>query len=131
VSYGHSLGSAPAIELAALNPGLAGLVVEAGFESGQAMAQTAAVLDFPETWVMAGALDNAGRIPSVHVPALFLHGDADKQIPVTQGMALYARANDPKQLRIVAGAGHENIPDVMGIAEFRTLMQTFLHVPNP
>lgn len=129
VIYGHSLGSAPAIELASTTPGARALVVEAGFESGQAMALTADPLDFPVTWLLAKPLDNSKRMPLVHMPVLIIHGDADIKIPVEQGRALYALANNPRQLVIVPGGDHEHIPSIMGFTQFEALLRTFTGAP--
>lgn len=124
VSYGHSLGSAPAIELAATTAGLRALVVESGFESGQAMARSANPLGFPVRWLLNEPLENDLRIPLVRSPVLVIHGDADIQIPVEQGRALYAKANNPKTLVVVPGAGHEDVPTRMGSAGYASLLRS-------
>ncbi len=40
------------------------------------------------------------------VPLLVVHGDADRYFPVEHGQALYAAANQPKELWIEPGYGH-------------------------
>src|SRR5262249_3035108 len=129
VSYGHSLGSAPAIHLAATVV-LRALVVESGFESGQAMANTADPLEFPVRWLLRRPLDNLAAMRKVSAPVLVLHGTADRQIPVEQGRALYAAAAGQKQLSIIEGAGHDNVPSTMGTA-YGTLLRTFLNAAAP
>jgi pimeloyl-ACP methyl ester carboxylesterase len=131
VSYGHSLGSAPAITLASTTPGLRALVVEAGFSNGQAMAQSAVPLGIPVKWLLREPMLNTKRIADVPSPVLVLHGDQDRLIPVAQGRDLYAAARDPKQLRIVPGAGHENVPQTLGVAVFRTVIRTFTSADVP
>jgi fermentation-respiration switch protein FrsA (DUF1100 family) len=42
----------------------------------------------------------------VHCPVLVTHGDPDSIIPTAQGRALFAAANEPKQLLIYRGSGH-------------------------
>lgn len=48
--------------------------------------------------------DAVGRIAPV--PIAFLHGSADKVIPVDHARRLHAAAGEPKELWIVEGAGH-------------------------
>ena len=131
VSFGHSLGSAPAIALAAATPGLRALVVESGFSNGQAMAQSADPLGFPVTWLMRQPMVNTERIATVRTPVLILHGTDDLQIPVAQGRALFEAAPQPKELVIVPGAGHETVEAVYGLAAFRALMRAFTNAAGP
>ncbi len=125
ISYGHSLGSAPAIALAAATPGLRALVVESGFSNGQAMAESADPLGIPVTWLLRQPMLNTQHIATVKSAVLVLHGGDDVLIPVAQGVALYEAAKDPKQLRLVAGATHTNIPQVMGAA-YGNVLRTFV-----
>ena len=39
-------------------------------------------------------------------PVFFIHGDADKIVPVDMSKQLFEKAAEPKKLWIVAGAGH-------------------------
>jgi fermentation-respiration switch protein FrsA (DUF1100 family) len=129
VSYGHSLGSAPAIALAAATPGMRALVVESGFSNGQAMAQSADPLNFPVRWLLREPMLNTEKIRTVGAPVLVLHGDADIQIPVAQGRELHAAANNPKRLEIVAGAGHNDVPAKLGLSSFGGLLHAFIGAP--
>ena len=131
VDYGYSLGSAPAIALAAATPGLRALIVESGFSNGQAMAETTDPLGFPVEWLLKQPMLNTARIATVQFPVLIMHGDADQQIPTDQGRDLYAAARDPKQLRIVAGAGHDNVLHTMGLAAVSLLLRTFTNAAAP
>jgi hypothetical protein len=131
VSYGHSLGSAPAIALAAANPGIRTLVVESGFSNGQAMAETANPLGIPVTWLLRQPMENAARIATVTAPVLILHGEADIQIPAWQARELYAAARGTKELRIEPGAGHEDVQKVIGLAAFRAQMRSFTNASVP
>lgn len=131
VSYGHSLGSAPGIALAEATPGLRALIVESGFATGQAMAESADPLGFPVQWLLRQPMRNTDRIARVTAPVLVMHGDADALIPVAQGRALYAAAHDPKQLRIVNGAGHDEVQKGLGVAVFGALVRTFTNAAVP
>jgi len=131
VSYGHSLGSAPAITLAATTPGMRALVVESGFSNGQAMAESADPLGIPVGWLLREPMLNTQHIAAVNAPVLILHGDADVKIPWEQGRDLYNAARDPRQLRIVPGAGHETVQKVMGVTTLGALLRTFTNAGAP
>jgi fermentation-respiration switch protein FrsA (DUF1100 family) len=130
VSYGHSLGSAPAIGLAAATPGMRALVIESGFSNGQAMAESADPLGFPVRWLLREPMLNTAKIATITAPVLILHGDADIQIPVQQGRDLYAAATStPKKLEIVKGAGHNDVPTKMGFVAYASMLVFFTLVP--
>ncbi len=131
VSYGHSLGSAPAIALAAATPALRALVVESGFANGQAMAESADPLGFPVEWLLRDPMLNTARIATVTIPVLVMHGVDDTLIPVEQGRDLFAAVRGARQLQLVAGAGHENVPSVMGPTAYRALLGTFTNAAAP
>jgi len=131
VSYGHSLGSAPAIALAAATPGIRALIVESGFSNGQAMAQSAAPLGFPVQWLLREPMLNTVKIAQVSAPILILHGSADIQIPVGQAHDLFAAARDPKQITIVAGAGHNDVQTKLGLQAFAALLRSVTDAATP
>ncbi|MFN8582343.1 MAG: alpha/beta hydrolase [Gemmatimonadaceae bacterium] len=131
VSYAHSLGSVPGISMAVSAPNLRALVVESGFSNGQAMANTANPLGMPVTWLLKDPMQNTRKIASVAMPVLIIHGTSDAQIPVEQGRALYAAAPQPKQLLIVNGATHADIPSVLGIPQFCSTVRAFIHADSP
>lgn len=131
VSYGHSLGSSPAITLASTTPGIRTLIIESGFSNGQAMAETTNPLGFPVTWLVRQPMANTEHIALVTAPVLILHGDGDIKIPVSQGRDLFAAAHDPRQLRIVAGAGHDNVQKVLGLTAFSALVRGFTNAATP
>jgi hypothetical protein len=108
VLYGESLGTGPAVRLAAREP-VAALVLEAPFLSVLAVAQG----QYPFVPV-APLLKHPFRsdlwIGSVSAPVLILHGGRDGVVPVGQGEALYALAREPKRLFLAREAGHEDLP---------------------
>jgi len=67
------------------------------------------------------ALDIEKAIKDYHNPLLVIHGDKDEGVPVTDGKALYAAANDPKQLVIIKGADHR-------ISKWIHKLQLFNHI---
>ena len=67
----------------------------------------------PLTWLrLAGDFDNHARIGSVRMPVLIIGGSRDTLASPWMARALYARANDPKRIEMVEGAGHNDIWEV-------------------
>jgi putative redox protein len=52
-------------------------------------------------------------------PLLLVHGDADDVVPVSHAHELYDKAGEPKDLRIIGGAGHRlrHVPEAVDIAK--------------
>ncbi len=122
VLMGESLGAAVALWLALQDPP-AGLVLQSGFTSLRDMAR----VHYP--WAPAALVGdgfpNLDRIPKLRVPVFILHGDRDEIVPVAQGRALYAAAPEPRRLEVIAGAGHNDLVDVMG-ASYGTVVAEWL-----
>jgi hypothetical protein len=134
VLYGHSLGAVPTTDLAVTVGrtlgGPRGVVLESAFASGEAMAQTATILDVPREWLIHGTFDNVGKLHDIYAPMLILAGSEDVQVPRAQTEELYARANNPKRLEIVPGAVHDNIPSTLGASAFAGLLHTLTLPPS-
>lgn len=95
ILWGHSLGTAPAVELATRHQAAA-LVLFGAFTSiPDAAAATYPYL--PVRWVADIHMDSLQRIRKVHVPVIIAHSVHDAVIPFQEGMRLYDAANPPKQ----------------------------------
>ena len=106
VYFGHSLGTAVAVELAAVRPPL-GLVLVSPFASASDMARiTMPVL--PVGWLVRDHYNSLVHIGKIHRPLLVLHGQQDETVPVAQARKLFDAANEPKELRILPSAGHND-----------------------
>jgi len=105
VIYGHSLGTAPAIELATRVPA-AGLVVDGGPRSVRARAQELYPY-LPVGLVASNHFNSIGRIGRVRMPMLFLHAREDATIPIAHGRALFDSARGPKRFVDLAGQHHD------------------------
>jgi len=111
---GESLGTGVAVQLAAQRP-VGALALEAPFTAAVDVA--AEVYPWlPVRWLMKDQFISRDVIGRVKVPLLILHGDADRVIPVEHGRRLFAMANEPKELVILPGAGH----DAIGNPEMRS-----------
>ena len=104
---GESLGTGVAVQLAAQRP-LGAVALEAPFT---AAVDVAAELYWylPVRGLMKDQYRSRDHITNVRVPLLIQHGDADRVIPVAHGRKLFEMANDPKELVILPGQGHDAI----------------------
>ena len=122
VIYGHSLGSAVAIELASDVPA-AGLMIEGAFTSVPDRA--AELYPFlPVHWMVRRRFPSLQRIGSVRMPILIIHGHDDTTIPPTHGRRLFAAAREPKSLLEVPGA-HDDAYEVSA-REYEAGIRRFL-----
>jgi hypothetical protein len=111
VVMGRSLGSAPAIELAATRgDDIAGLIIESGF------AQTPPLLALfgisPESLGLANmsGMDNEDKMVNVRIPLLVLHAEGDTLLPPWNGRKIYEHAASPdKRLVMIPNADHNSI----------------------
>lgn len=123
IAYGRSVGSGPAVDLAAREP-LAGLVVESGFVTAFRVLTRVPLLPFDK-------FRNIDRIARVPYPVLVMHGTADEIVPVAHGRALFDAASVPRRSLWVEGAGHNDFMLVAGerqgqaLREFAALIQQF------
>ncbi|MGF1535894.1 MAG: alpha/beta hydrolase [Elainellaceae cyanobacterium] len=113
--YGHSLGGAIAIELAARHPESGCLVVESSFTSIQDMAARNPFLGiFPIQRLLSQKFCSLEKVSSLKMPKIFIHGERDNIVPSTMSRRLYQEAAEPKALMVDASAGHENFAEVVG-----------------
>ncbi len=116
--YGYSLGSVPAVDVAA-NSDMAtalGLVLEAPVGSAELYLQDATYLSIPADMISEYRLDNISTIKTVTLPLLWMHGDIDDvNRMAAHGQAVYdASPATIKFSKIVPGAGHTDIPLIIG-----------------
>jgi fermentation-respiration switch protein FrsA (DUF1100 family) len=116
--YGHSLGGAVAIDLAAeLGQNAArnhtplpvrGLVIESTFTSLADVAAAVANTSLPVRWLLSQKFDSIDKIADIHMPLLVVHGLADAFVPPRFSEQLFNAAEQPKRLLLVPGATHNN-----------------------
>jgi uncharacterized protein len=119
--FGHSLGGALAVRLAADVADEAGLIVEGSFPSIPEVFST-----FKWGWLPLGPLitqrlDAGARIGQVGAPVLVVHGSEDSLIKPELGRALYDRAAEPKRWLLVQGGSHHNT-NAVGQAQYRVAL---------
>jgi hypothetical protein len=103
VIFGHSLGSAVAVELATREPA-AGLVLDGALLSGVARGQELYPW-LPVRLIARNRFESDRKIGRLTLPKLFLHARADDVVPIHHGERLFALAPEPKRFVPLAG-GH-------------------------
>lgn len=128
---GRSLGSHPALELAANSPErFRGLIIESGAASLRRLVD----------WVGGGSAGKEAaelvsshqrKIESIRLPALILHGEYDELIPVEHAVELHDSLRvDDKELVIIPGAGHNDIL-WLGMEEYFASIARFVAQHSP
>jgi uncharacterized protein len=105
ILFGHSLGSAVAVELATRVPA-AGLILEGALTSAVARGQELYPY-IPVRWIAASRFASIDKIGRIGLPKLFLHAIADEVIPLSHGRRLYEAAQPPKSFVELRG-GHSD-----------------------
>jgi uncharacterized protein len=107
---GRSIGSGPATYLALHNPGLGGLILESPFSSIDDAAVGFWYFHiYPVNLILRTHFDNLTKIRSVKAPLLIVSGKADALTPTWMAEKIFAQANQPKQLYVIPGAGHNDL----------------------
>lgn len=111
VVYGHSLGSAIAVELARREPAVGGLMVEGGFTSMQALIATTEFGWLPLSLVLTQRFASDEKVGALAMPKLFIHCDKDEVIDAAFGRRLFDAAAAPKVRLAIPGGNHSHCPD--------------------
>ena len=125
--YGHSLGGAVAVDLAAslseqaerpasARPGPAsrrntaagGLIIESTFTTLADMAREVTYGWVPVGLLLSQKFDSMSKMAKVTMPVLVVHGAADRFVPSRFSQQLYDAATAPKELLLVEGGSHNN-----------------------
>jgi fermentation-respiration switch protein FrsA (DUF1100 family) len=109
VVFGHSLGSAVAIDLASRQPA-AGLIVEGALTS--ATDRGGELYPYiPVRWIARSRFGSIDKVSRITVPKLFLHAASDDVIPWAHGRRLFEAAQEPRTFVELQG-GHADAFDV-------------------
>jgi len=125
---GRSLGSAPALELAALySETMTGLIVESGFSQTIPLLQRLGIdtseIDAEKEIIFS----NADKISSFQKPTLIIHAQYDQIIPLHHGKELFDRSPaKTKKIYVVPNADHNSILMMAGMSYFE-IINDFIH----
>jgi alpha-beta hydrolase superfamily lysophospholipase len=137
--YGHSLGGAIAIDLAASlhsasAPGRSparGLIVESSFTTLADIAKSLTYPWLPLQLLLSQKFDSLNKIARVEMPVLIVHGTQDRYVPSRFSQKLFEAAPEHKRLLLVQGGTHNNSMRV-GESEYREAFRDlFGWTPNP
>jgi len=115
--WGFSLGSAVAVMLASEKK-VAALVLEAPFTSLIDLARRWLPL-FPVNLILRDRFCADAKIKSVTAPILMLHGEADREIPISLGKRLFHDAPEPKEFHEFPLGGHSDLDQHGALAVVR------------
>jgi fermentation-respiration switch protein FrsA (DUF1100 family) len=128
IVFGHSLGSAVAVDLVSRVPA-AGLILDGALTSvidrGQELYPY-----LPVRWIAASRFNSLEKVAEIRIPKLFLHAANDDVVPLAHGRRLFAAAAPPKTFVELQG-GHGDAFDVDSanyfgsIAKFLATLRTF------
>lgn len=134
--YGHSLGGAVAVDLAAELARQAqsenrpvparGLILESTFTSLGDAAAAVANTSLPVRWLMSQKFDSIDKIAAIGMPLLLVHGLDDRFVPPRFSEQLFNAALEPKTLLLVPGATHNNSMSLAG-PRYRKAINALLH----
>ncbi|MBX2817942.1 MAG: lysophospholipase [Saprospiraceae bacterium] len=116
VIYGRSLGSGIAARIASWNHP-ACLILDSPYYSFYHNVKRWAFL-LPLRWILRYQIRTDQFIKKVEVPIYIIHGDRDRLIPISHSHRLKALMPDQIELKVVAGAGHNDLPDFPEFHEF-------------
>lgn len=130
ILYGFSMGSIPAVHLAATpeQTGRGWLILEAPLSSSETLVQEASTLSLPASFLTDLDFDNAVEITGVSQPLLWLHGENDQSTPIhTHGEPVFQAYKGSRSTAIrVPLAGHANLPQTLGFQDYLQAISSFL-----
>ena len=127
--YGHSLGAAIAVHLAADVKDEAGLIIEGSFPSTRAVLAASAWGWLPVSALITQTFDSASRIAHIGSPVLVVHGGSDTLILPSLGRSLFDSAIEPKRFLLIEGGAHHNTSAV-GLQHYRQALGEFFGLPR-
>lgn len=124
--YGHSLGGAVAIDLAARHPEAGGLIVESSFTSIYDMVMLSRLYALlPVKFFLNHRFESLAKAARLRLPALYIHGTADEIVPFEMGRRLFDATPGFKRFAAIEGGRHDDNAVVDGRA-FRAAISAFV-----
>jgi alpha-beta hydrolase superfamily lysophospholipase len=123
ILFGHSLGASIALQAAAIDTRVAGVIAASPFSDLETIVRERSQwLLLPDSYVET-ALRRAGELghfspaeaspvalaPQVRVPVLVLHGEDDYKTPPDHSRRIFAALGGPRHLAILPGIAHDEI----------------------
>jgi fermentation-respiration switch protein FrsA (DUF1100 family) len=140
--FGTSMGAAVAIQVASIDPRVVALIAESGFATLRTIFDDYQKRMIKLPWhylrnivikrsehlahFKANAVSPLEAVRSVHVPVFIMHGTADTLIDSRYSETVFAAANEPKGLWLIAGARHNDMDRVGGEEYWRRVLEFFV-----
>ena len=140
--FGTSMGAAVAIQVASIDPRVVALIAESGFATLRTIFDDYQKRMIKLPWhylrnivikrsehlahFKANAVSPLEAARSVHVPVFIMHGTADTLIDSRYSEMVFAAANEPKELWLIAGARHNDMDRVGGEEYWRRVLGFFV-----
>ena len=123
VYYGWSLGTFVVTYLAQEIRHPASVILEAVIASATALLRDSGLLNLTGSYVVDAEFDNEGRIADIGSPLLVMHGRADDYVVFDRHVPpVWDNAVAPKESLWVDGAGHDDIPEILGLIYNNTVV---------
>ncbi|MEO6626815.1 MAG: alpha/beta fold hydrolase [Burkholderiaceae bacterium] len=116
--FGHSLGGAIAIHLAAQVPDEAGTIVEGTFTSLPDLVRSMRWGWLPVSPLISQRFEAIDKVAAVGSPLLVVHGSEDSLVRPELGRRLFEAAREPKAFILVQGGSHYNT-NAVGQPQYR------------
>jgi uncharacterized protein len=120
--FGHSLGGAIAIELAARVTDEKGTLVEGTFTSIPDVFSTLKWGWLPVSWLISQRFESEKKVAKIGSPLLVVHGSEDRLISPDLGRRLFEAAHEPKRFVLVEGGSHHNTNGI-GQPQYRVALK--------
>jgi len=113
--FGHSLGSAIAVELAEVHRPRA-ILLQSPFSSARAMARLIVTPPIAVFWRAVSRIhfDTTRVVSRLDAPVSVSHGKRDRIVPFRMGLEVYDAARKKGELLVVEKAGHSDVAEVAG-----------------
>jgi len=125
--FGHSLGGAIAIDLAAKVEDEQGVIVEGTFTSIPDVASSMKWGWLPVGPLITQRFESVKKVARVNSPLLVVHGDNDRLIQSELGKKLYEAATGRKRFLLVEGGSHYSTMSV-GRERYREAVKEFFRI---
>jgi alpha-beta hydrolase superfamily lysophospholipase len=110
--FGTSMGAAIAIQAAAIDTRIKGVIAEASFTDLRTISvdYQRRIIKLPWHFLRNVAMAKS----QLRIPILFIHGTSDSFIDFDYSKMLYHKAREPRELFLVPGANHTDVWEVAG-----------------
>ncbi len=122
VLFGSSLGAAVALQAAAEDPRVRGVIAQSPFSDLETVARErapwiATSAEIAEAFAIAERkghfriADVSPRLAAsrIHVPVFLIHGEKDRETPAAHSQRIYDALREPRRLLLVPGADHNDV----------------------